>query len=340
MRIKAIIGFIILTLLFFGGGIYITSANNRAIKNLENVVRLNDVAHRRADLLNKIKLAQADLLLIDSPHATDLETVIARGEAIETAVNNCFNCHHSWEMLQHFSQVRNTMNTYLKKLSGVYGGTMSRQTRISSEIPEAYESGERLYAEVSKLSVHSASKIPAKIAQAREEISRTQNLILTLVICGPFVTLVLIFFFIKRFTTSISVLTKATGRIREGDLTHTITEPLHDEFQYLATAFNQMAVSLKKQCDQVTAAENRYKILFESAVDAIFILEAEGEQAGAIIAANQAAADMHGYTVGELVRLKIQDLDTPETATRAPERIQRLLDGEKIEARVEHRKKD
>ena len=59
MRIKAIIGFIILTLLFFGGGIYITSANNRAIKNLENVVRLNDVAHRRADLLNKIKLLLA-----------------------------------------------------------------------------------------------------------------------------------------------------------------------------------------------------------------------------------------------------------------------------------------
>lgn len=340
MRTKAIIGFIILTLLFFGGGIYITSANNRAIENLENVVRLNDVAHRRADLLNKIKLVQADVLLIDSPHATGVETVIARSEAIEAAVNNCFNCHHSWEMLQRFSHVRNTMRLYLKKLGRVYGGTMANQPRSHADMADAYKSGEHLYDEVTRLSVHSANKIPAKIALAREEITRTQNLILTLVICGPFVTLVLIFFFIRRFTTSISVLARATGKIREGELTHTITEPLHDEFQDLATAFNQMAVSLKKQCDQVAAAENRYKILFESAVDAIFILEGEGEQAGAIIAANQAAADMHGYTVDELLRLKIQNLDTPETAALAPERIQRLLNGEKIEARAEHRKKD
>jgi len=101
-----------------------------------------------------------------------------------------------------------------------------------------------------------------------------------------------------------------------------------------------MAASLKEQCKQVVAAENRYKILFESAVDAIFILEAEGKEAGTIIAANQAAADMHGYTVSELIGLKIQDLDTEETAAKAPERFQRMRKGEKIETRMEHRRKD
>jgi two-component system, NtrC family, sensor histidine kinase AtoS len=163
---------------------------------------------------------------------------------------------------------------------------------------------------------------------------------MTMVIGGPLLVLLLIFLFLKRFTSSISVLTNATGRIREGELTHTITEPLFDEFHDLATGFNRMAASLKAQCEQVSAAERRYKTLFESAVDAIFIMEAEGEEAGRILAANQAAADMHGYEVEELLSLRIQDLDTPESAALAQERLVRILAGEKVEARVEHRKKD
>lgn len=339
MRKKAIIGFIILTILFLAGGAYIITANNQAIAKLENVIILNEVAHRRLNLLNKIKLTQADLLLADSPHASDIDSVIIHGEEVKDATVNCTSCHHSEAMMQRFAQVRAAMNDYLKKISSVYT-IRANQQRLNTELDIALESGEQLYNEVSGLSILSADKIHLKISQAREDITANKNLLLALVIIGPVLTLFIIFFFIRRFTTSISVLTTATDKITAGDLTHVITEPLNDEFQDLATAFNQMAVSLKKQCRQVWAAESRYKILFESATDAIFILEAEGEQAGAIIAANPAAADMHGYTVTELLRLKIQDLDTQDTATLAPERFRRLLNGEKVESQTEHRKKD
>ncbi len=339
MRKKAIIGFIILTILFLAGGAYIITANNRAIAKLENVVILNEVAHRRQNLLNRIKLTQADLMLADSPHASTIDSVIAHGEEVKAAAENCTSCHHSEAMMQRFAQVRALMNDYLKKISSVYTLRANEQ-RLNTKLHDALDSGEQLYSEVSSLSILSADKIHIRISQAREDITKNKDLLMALVSIGPFLTLFLIFFFIRRFTTSISVLTRATAKIRAGDLTHVITEPLHDEFQDLATAFNQMVTSLNKQYRQMLAAENRYKILFESAADAIFILEAEGEQAGAIIAANQAAADMHGYTVAELGRLNIQDLDTQEIATFMPERFQRLLNGEKIESRTEHRKKD
>jgi two-component system sensor histidine kinase AtoS len=81
-------------------------------------------------------------------------------------------------------------------------------------------------------------------------------------------------------------------------------------------------------------------VLFESAGDAIFLLEAEGEDAGRIVSANQAAADMHGYTVDELSRLNIQDLRTPEAAAESPDRIRRILGGEWIDEEILHRKRD
>lgn len=339
MRIKAIIGFILLTLLFLGGGIYITSANKRAIENLENVISLNEVSHRQSDLMNKIKLVQADLLLADSPHAKDIDTALSHSEAVSRAWESFLTSRHSEEVLQRLSRIRIKMSEYLDALHKPYAATDNREM-INTEITAAFNRGEKIYAEIANLSVLSSQNIPDKIAHAKEDIARTQNLIMILVTTGPFVSLVMIFLFIKRFTTSISVLTNATDRIKEGDLTHSITEPLHDEFQLLATAFNQMTASLKTQREQVLAAESRYKTLFESAVDAIFILKAEGKDAGGINAANHAAANMHGYTVSELVRLNIRDLDIPENAAKNQERFKRLLNGEKIESRREHRKKN
>lgn len=100
-------------------------------------------------------------------------------------------------------------------------------------------------------------------------------------------------------------------------------------------------VSKRRQADDaIRINEKRYRMLFENAGDAIFILDAEGENPGRIVAANQAAAEMHGYTIGELLALNITDLDTPETAKKAPGRIQSMLKEERIKTEAIHRKRD
>jgi diguanylate cyclase (GGDEF)-like protein/PAS domain S-box-containing protein len=86
--------------------------------------------------------------------------------------------------------------------------------------------------------------------------------------------------------------------------------------------------------------EIRYRMLFENAGDAIFILEAEGENAGRIVSVNKAAAEMHGYTVDELLSRNITDLNAPDAAQEIPARIGRLLKGEWFKAESRRRKKD
>ncbi len=87
-------------------------------------------------------------------------------------------------------------------------------------------------------------------------------------------------------------------------------------------------------------SEKQYRTLFEHAGDAIFILEASGEDAGKIVAANRAAAVMHGYTVEEIQAMRITDLDTPDAAERAPNIIKRMLDGEWVKVELSHHRKD
>jgi two-component system sensor histidine kinase AtoS len=172
-----------------------------------------------------------------------------------------------------------------------------------------------------------------------DSIAATKRLLSALVIAGPALALAIALYFVRDFTGSVETLITATRRVKAGDLDHNI-EGLRDEFGELAESFNDMAFSLKEMIRRIEENQKRYRMLFESAGDAIFMLEAEGEGAGRIVSANKAAADMHGYTVDELLQLKIQDLDTAESAAESPGRIRRMLNGEWINAEISHRKKD
>ena len=118
-------------------------------------------------------------------------------------------------------------------------------------------------------------------------------------------------------------------------------EGLKDEYGEVATSLNEMAASLKQNMHEIQERDKRYRVLFESAGDAIFMVEAEGENVGDIVDANPAAAKMHGYTIDELLNLNlIKDLDAPEAAKEAPDRVRRMMNGEWIKAEIKHVKKD
>ena len=87
-------------------------------------------------------------------------------------------------------------------------------------------------------------------------------------------------------------------------------------------------------------SEEQYRLLFERARDCILLIDAEGENQGRIIAANVAAAEMHGYTTGEMLTKNIADLDSPESARLVPERFRLLLTGEHIRGEAIHVRKD
>lgn len=339
MRVKAIIGLTLLVLFFGVGGSYIAAINASTLKNLEKIVALNQMEFLRDDLLNNVRLIQADLYLSTTRHSTSVGDFVKHGEALHLAGERCFGCHHAEPVTRRLANLKQGIDDYLKKASRVYT-LRANHARRDREEKTASAAGVLLFKEIDDLAIHSPDKISPKIAAARHEIARMESILLGLVTVAPVIFLVFTFLFVKRFSSAFSVLIGATEKIKAGELTHTIDEPLPDEFNTLAIAFNGMAASLKKQCEAVLAEQNRYKVLFESASDAIFILEGEGAAAGKIIAANQAAALMHGYTVDELCALHIHDLDTGESAAKVPARLHRILAGGRLEALVEHRKKD
>jgi PAS domain S-box-containing protein len=87
-------------------------------------------------------------------------------------------------------------------------------------------------------------------------------------------------------------------------------------------------------------SEQRYRQLFEKAGEAVFVLRPQDSADACIVQANQAAAEMHGHTVEELIGMSINRLNTPEAAIDFAERSRRMLAGEWIHEEIAHVKRD
>lgn len=97
---------------------------------------------------------------------------------------------------------------------------------------------------------------------------------------------------------------------------------------------------LRRTQAELRVSEVRFRQLFDSAPDSIFLVSAEPADRGLILDANEPAARQHGYSLAELRGMRITELDDAKSALEAPERIRRILSEGVFSFEVRHRRKD
>jgi PAS domain S-box-containing protein len=89
----------------------------------------------------------------------------------------------------------------------------------------------------------------------------------------------------------INTLTKTANAIRMGDLDKTVAVKSRDEIGELSQAFNEMTGRLKTQMRELKTAEEKYRSIFENAVEGIFQTTPDGR----FISASPSMASILGY---------------------------------------------
>ncbi len=254
MKQKIYIGIFCLILCFLAGGYYIGSSIDKVTDQLETIILLKRVEFLRKNLQNKIGVVQGDLMLKDSRHARHVGTFVQHVEEMHAASNICLDCHHAETVKQRITLLDKDIDVYMKKLSRVYT-LRANVSRLDSEKQEAFEQGRDILEKINNIITDSSHKTSRRIIEARENIWKTKEFLIGLTIIGPIIILFMVGYFSRNFTRSITSLTTATRKIKEGDLEYRIKDKLKDEFHELAMSFNEMASSLKEHQIRIQKTE-------------------------------------------------------------------------------------
>ncbi len=114
-------------------------------------------------------------------------------------------------------------------------------------------------------------------------------------------------------------------------------EQFHGEFSHLAGAFDAMQLSLLQKTRQLVESERLYRTLIENSTQAITGIHAS---TGKIFAANNAFAELTGYTPAQLDALALPECFFPEEKPVAEELLARLDDEGLVSQQVRMRRKD
>jgi len=338
MKKKILVTLGVCSALFLLAGLYVIFNIEKTTSELDNLIKLHQVEILREHLLIRIKKVQSDLSLKGTRYARGIDTIVHDVTNMAAAVDICFACHHSKEVTERLSDLKAHVAQYKDGLSRVLT-LRANSHRLNAEEDETFKVGEELILKVNTMIALTSRRLMERTASALREIAVTKFILFAVVALGPFVAGGFAYLFIRAFTKPMNELLMATRKLKGGDLGYRVG-PMKDEFGEVAESFNEMAGSLREQMRTIEESEKRYRTLFERAGDAMFVIDAEGENRVRILAANQAAADIHGYTVDELLGMNINDIGAPRSSEPASLPFDGIMRGEWVKAQVMHRKKD
>jgi len=338
MKIKIIIFLVISILLAAVGGAHLLIMNERRIADADHLIMLHEVEIMRGRLLLDIRTVESDLYSQSSRHPASMDAIVSDVGMMERTMKTCFECHHDESVTARLYDLDAQISDFSRAFSRIL--TMRANTkRFEDAVERAHIIGDSLISKVNTMIVLTNAALSERTARALLSVQRTKFIMIVLVAAGPLMIAVLGLTALAGFTKPISILLDATRKVKAGNLDIRSTG-LKNEFAELGHAFDDMAISLQEHTQKIEESEKRYRNLFDSAADAIFVLSLEDQKVGSILQANRAAAKMHGYSVDELLTMNIIDLDSPTAVLGVPFRIERMLQGEWLRTEIKHRRRD
>jgi PAS domain S-box-containing protein len=127
-------------------------------------------------------------------------------------------------------------------------------------------------------------------------------------------------------------------RTKDGQMkdVHVITRPIVLSGRTVFHSIWRDITAQKRAEQSIRQSEEKFRTLFESATDALFILDLEGN----FIAVNKTAYERLGYTREEMLSMHLSRLDPPEFAAKVSARLQQVLNRGHAVMESAHLKKD
>ena len=148
------------------------------------------------------------------------------------------------------------------------------------------------------------------VSEAHEMVYQLEKKFLVAAVIGIICVLLIVFFLIKYLTSPLTRFTRHIETLPRNEGAHKLVDiRTHDEIGTLSQAFNRMIGELDRQKEVIHKSEERYRTVYDSANDAIFIQDLH---TGAIVDVNQKMCEMFGFSTEEALQVDIGALSSGE----------------------------
>ncbi len=104
-------------------------------------------------------------------------------------------------------------------------------------------------------------------------------------------------------------------------------------------ADKSLEAKIEERTREHAESVEKYRYLLDTAPDAFFLIEVEGQDAGRILQANLAASEMHGYLPGEMIGMNLFDIEIVDPSVSVQEQMDRLFTGRTISIETVRKRK-
>ena len=164
-------------------------------------------------------------------------------------------------------------------------------------------------------------KMDISLKAAEDRLIEVAKKTVILSVCLIAAALILAVFLSKLLADPIKKLLRGTHEISGGNLDYRIEIRSQDEIGELAYNFNRMSKSLKEQIARLRKAEEKYRSIFENAVEGLFQIGADGS----FISANPSLARIMGFSSPEQLLVLPNSLDQHYTNPDDPDMLRQIL---------------
>lgn len=254
MKRKIILSFLLLFFLFLIGNLTTLHIVQKTTANLTALLLLHKVEVIRQDLVINVQSVQSNLYTTGTSFGKELDTIVENVLKLRERAQTCTGCHHEPEVKKEILHLQELTEQYKEALSYFMTSTADAE-RIDRLQTFAAEIGDRIIQKSQWMTRTANNSLLQKTTAAMAEVDSSKKILMATLAFAFLVGIITSFYFIKSITTPVAELLNATRKIKSGKLEYRIGEGLKDEFGELAASFNEMAVSLKEQCNKLQETE-------------------------------------------------------------------------------------
>jgi len=254
MKKKIIISFLVLFLLFLTGIVTTLHIIDKTTSNLSSLLLLHKVEVIRQDLVINVQTVQSNLYTTGTSFGKELDTIVDNVLKLDDRARTCTDCHHEPAVEKEILQLQGLVAQYKDALSFFMTSTADAE-RIKRLQVFAVDIGDRIIAKSQWMAINANEALRKKTTAAMTEVAYSKKILIGTLAFSFIIGVFIALYFTKSITDPVAKLLAATRKLKSGKLEYRIEEKLKDEFGELAESFNEMAVSLKDQCNQLQATE-------------------------------------------------------------------------------------